>query len=245
MYGLAPAATGSTVFDRTTARRRRRPRGSTAARARGAATRTAALDGATKPLPRRRRANRSERRRLLQVPQRQDHPTLRHRRAQAESWRVMGLRTCGIVGLTRRRPVGKTVATPRIGGGPSRAVSVGCPCRNGLGRAGSALSGIFGAPTVRAGATRSLRPAARPSRGVGRRGATVCGAAQARRHRPRPRRAVAPRRRTAAARREPSRRFAAGCRAAAIAIKVTPETNRRPPRPHRRARCPRRRQARP
>ena len=54
-----------------------------------------------------------------------------------------------------------------------------------------------------------------------------------------------PRRRTAAARREPSRRFAAGCRAAAIAIKVTPETNRRPPRPHRRARCPRRRQARP
>ena len=29
---------------------------------------------------------------------------------------------------TRRRPVGKTVATPRIGGGPSRAVRVGCPC---------------------------------------------------------------------------------------------------------------------
>ena len=28
---------------------------------------------------------------------------------------------------TRRRPVGKTVATPRIGGGPSRAVSVGRP----------------------------------------------------------------------------------------------------------------------
>ena len=58
----------------------------------------------------------------------QNHPTLRHRRAQAESWRVLGLWTCGIVGLTRRRPVGKTVATPRIGGGPSRAVSVGCPC---------------------------------------------------------------------------------------------------------------------
>ena len=41
-----------------------------------------------------------------------------------------GLRTRGIVGLTRRRPVGKTVATPRIGGGPSRAVGVGCPGRS-------------------------------------------------------------------------------------------------------------------
>ena len=36
-------------------------------------------------------------------------PRSRHRRAQAESWRVLGLRTCGIVGLTRRRSVGKTV----------------------------------------------------------------------------------------------------------------------------------------
>ena len=54
----------------------------------------------------------------------QDHPTLRHRRAQAESWRVMGRRTGGIVGLTRRRPTGRTVATPRIGGEPSRAGSV-------------------------------------------------------------------------------------------------------------------------
>ena len=60
----------------------------------------------------------------------QDHPTLRHRRAQAASWRILRLRTCGIVGLTRRRPVGKTVATPRIGGGPSRAVSGGCSWRN-------------------------------------------------------------------------------------------------------------------
>ena len=58
----------------------------------------------------------------------QDHPMLRHRRAQAESWRVLGLRTGGIVGLTRRRPAGKTVATPRTGGEPSRAVSVGCSC---------------------------------------------------------------------------------------------------------------------
>ena len=47
---------------------------------------------------------------------RRNHPTLRHRRAQAESWRGPGLRTCGIVGPARRRPVGKTVATPRIGG---------------------------------------------------------------------------------------------------------------------------------
>ena len=31
-------------------------------------------------------------------------------------------------GFPRRRPVGKTVATPRIGGEPSRAVSVGCSC---------------------------------------------------------------------------------------------------------------------
>ena len=58
----------------------------------------------------------------------QDHPTLRQSRAQAESRRVLsGLRTGGIVGLTRRRPA-KTVATPRIGDGPSRAVSVDVPC---------------------------------------------------------------------------------------------------------------------
>ena len=54
----------------------------------------------------------------------------RHRAGggQAESWRVLGLRTCGIVDLTRRRPVCKTVAPPRIGDETSRAVSVGCPC---------------------------------------------------------------------------------------------------------------------
>ena len=33
----------------------------------------------------------------------QDHPTLRQRRAQAESRRVLGFRTCGIVGPTRHR----------------------------------------------------------------------------------------------------------------------------------------------
>ena len=33
---------------------------------------------------------------------------------------------CGESWLTQRRPVGKTMAPPRIGGGPSRAVSVGC-----------------------------------------------------------------------------------------------------------------------
>ena len=59
----------------------------------------------------------------------QDHPTRRHRRAQAESWRVLGFRTGGIVGLTQRRPVGKTAATPRIGGRPSRAVRWDVPVR--------------------------------------------------------------------------------------------------------------------
>ena len=74
-------------------------------------------------------------------PGRQDHPTLRHRRAQAESWRVLGLRTCGIVGLTRRRPVGKTVATLESGAGrhaksawdapdrPRRRLAAGRPAR--------------------------------------------------------------------------------------------------------------------
>ncbi len=100
-------------------------------------------------------------------PHGQDHPTLRHRRAQAESWRVLGLRTCGIVGLTRRRPVGKTVATPRIGGGPSRSATA-VRKRNrggswGSGRAASWVSRVAGRSARRwrpleSGAGRHARP---------------------------------------------------------------------------------------
>ena len=75
----------------------------------------------------------------------QGHPTFHHRRAQSESWRVLGLRMCGIAGLTRRRPVGKTVATPRIGGEPSRAVSVGCSCRHGT----ASLTRLHRLPSMR------------------------------------------------------------------------------------------------
>ena len=58
----------------------------------------------------------------------QDDPTLRHRRARAESWRVLGLRTCGIAG-PHAAPAGR-----QDGGAPStrgRAVTRsqrGMPC---------------------------------------------------------------------------------------------------------------------
>ncbi len=98
----------------------------------------------------------------------QDHPTLRHRRAQAEIAAVPGLRTCGIVGLTRRRPVGKTVSPPRIGGGPSRAVSVGCPWAGGArqiramtapghGQVGD-FRAVLGVVTSRTGLSGALAP---------------------------------------------------------------------------------------
>ena len=98
----------------------------------------------------------------------QDHPTLRHRRAQAETAAVPGLRTCGIVGLTRRRPVGKTVPPPRIGGGPSRAVSVGCPWAGGArqiramtapghGQVGD-FRAVLGVVTSRTGLSGALAP---------------------------------------------------------------------------------------
>ena len=54
------------------------------------------------------------------------------------------------------RPVGKTVAAPRIGGGPSRAVGVGCPCAipRTIPRSATAVrrqhrGGGLGAPDVR------------------------------------------------------------------------------------------------
>ena len=72
------------------------------------------------------------------------------RRNRGGSW---GSGRAGIVGLTRHRPVGKTVATPRIGGGPSRAVSVGCSC--------SATDPARPAP---APARRPCRPSLRSSR---------------------------------------------------------------------------------
>ena len=58
---------------------------------------------------------------------RQDHPTLRHRREQAESRWVLGRRDVRNRG-SHAAPAGRQDSgDPRIGGGPSRAVSVGCP----------------------------------------------------------------------------------------------------------------------
>ena len=88
-----------------------------------------------------------------------DHPTLRRRRAQAASRRVLpGLRTCGIVGLTRRRPVGGTVSPPRIGGG-RRAPSAWVLLRCGRIQCGSCRKRGRGPGAVRGASAPRLPPA--------------------------------------------------------------------------------------